>query len=563
MITPELAEVIAKASFSEPFRQVKPMTTYDFRKWLSALGFRFENWQTLHFLWQHGAVAPIAVTENAIEHTPGLTRDRFVPTVEHDGIQLLGDIGVESVALPELEMGWDDIPSLSRSLWWHPFQLYEFVGIEWTVQQNWSLDTHLRNVDEGFIDWEQQSRVAARERLASDANSPKHTEFRRLLALLLTIEPMVHGHIHGSISYGLGTSIEQYYEWRSESASQPLLERVGLTIDQVIGWHEELSIKAHLHDSVRELRILVHQIDPKRLAKTKGLVHRSQVLFGHAEVLRRHLEWTQGVVLLEEDDYIMREGHQRFKEDAFGSVRVYDGNQEVLRRIARYYGIDHSERVALLLEGPTEIAFFESVAEHWGIDLANRGIVLYDLKGKDGLDKNQILRQLLLTFQKHEIFVYAAFDEDGGGDHIRVLKQMASRGILSAGFSVWIPDFESHNFSLNELALTATILAQENGMDVKFTAQEIEAYMQERRVPAGTAIERIASRKRATVGKGAEWGRALARVVCANDVEVPKEIRDEKGDRPAFAMLGMLMRGHKADYTLSVEQTINQHKSRG
>ncbi len=98
---------------------------------------------------------------------------------------------------------------------------------------------------------------------------------------------------------------------------------------------------------------------------------------------------------MEEDDYQMRDGHQRFKEDRFGSKRIFDGKREVLRRIVRHYGLDHAERVALLLEGPTEVAFFESVAAAWGVDLAGLGIVLYDLGGKDTLGKERILSQHL------------------------------------------------------------------------------------------------------------------------------------------------------------------------
>ncbi len=109
------------------------------------------------------------------------------------------------------------------------------------------------------------------------------------------------------------------------------------------------------------------------------------------------------------------------------------------------------------------------------------------------------------------MFAYAALDNDDGGNHLRTLKLFESRGLLSAGFSLWKPDFEGHNFSLHEPALAATNLAQSSGMDVQFTAEELQTYMQEHNGPVGTAMARLASRKQAYLDKaqsGAElWQR--------------------------------------------------------
>jgi len=177
--------------------------------------------------------------------------------------------------------------------------------------------------------------------------------------------------------------------------------------------------------------------------KTEGCVLRSTVMYSQAETLRRYLEWTNDLQLLEDDDYQMRERHQQFQEGTFGSKRVWDGKRDVLRRVMRYYGLDHAERVALLLEGPTEVAFFECVAEEWGVDLEERGIVLYQLGGKDAIGKDQMLRQHLEILKKREVFAYAALVHDGGGNHLRSMSKKAREGLLSAGYTLWEPDFES------------------------------------------------------------------------------------------------------------------------
>ncbi|MGI8486567.1 MAG: hypothetical protein ACR2OU_20200, partial [Thermomicrobiales bacterium] len=176
---------------------------------------------------------------------------------------------------------------------------------------------------------------------------------------------------------------------------------------------------------------------------------------------------------------------------------------------------------------------------------------------------DNILLQYLENLKKHEIFAYAALDGDGGGSHLQGLDQKAVEGLLSAGYTVWEPDFESHNFSTKELALAARDLAREWRVDVDFTAEEIESLMREKNIPAGTAITRLGSRKHVYLNKGTDWGRALAKVACAEGAEVSEKIRNEKGERPALAILAMLIRGYNADYGLSAEHTISKHRDRG
>jgi hypothetical protein len=255
----------------------------------------------------------------------------------------------------------------------------------------------------------------------------------------------------------------------------------------------------------------------------------------------------------------MREHRQRVKKNLFGSKRVLDGDRSVLRRITRYYGVDHAQRVALLLEGPTEVAFFNRVAECWGIDLAQRGITLYNLGSKDVFVKNRILTQYLQALRNDQVFAYAALDDDGGGEHVKRLNMLAHDGFLSAGFTLWEPDFEGHNFSVRELTMAARNLARASDIDLPLTPEEVESFMDEHPLPVGTAIEKLSAKKKAYIRKGADWGKALADVVCAEDAEIPVNIRDEDGDRPVFNLLAMLIRGHDASYSLTQEQTMLKH----
>jgi hypothetical protein len=557
MIGEDLVRITAEAAFDEPFRQIQPMTTYGFRKWLDTLGFSFHNWQTLHYLWKHGIILPVGVTGLAIEKTPEIDEGRFVSTVVHQGVQIYGDLGVRKVRLPALEWNYEDIPELSRSLWWHPLQLFQFIRLERKVERNWSLDTLLRDVGENYIYWERNLREKSRESLGIDVATDDNQEFRRILALNLQIEPIVHGAVHGSIRWGIGEEIEEYYEWRDGMLDKDLLQKVGLSEKQARKWHEKLAISANLRDPLRGLRTLVNQVSPDHLAKTKGVVLRTNILLRQAESLRRYLEWKFEIELPEEDDYLLKQ--EWVKQENYGTKRLLDGDRLARRRIVRKYGLDHDDRVVFYLEGPTEVAFVRDVAEAWGVDLENLGIELVDLEGKDRLGASRVLQQQLQNLNSREIFTYAALDNDGGGEHLRVLRNLAREGLLSAGFSVWTPDFEEQNFSLEELASVASDLAKDAGQDFTLTADAIRQRMSERQVPAGKAIEQLTSAQRTFTTKGKSWGAALAAMVTDEKTEVPVIVKDEQGDRPILTVLKMLIRGTTADFSLSLQHTKDKY----
>lgn len=422
---------------------------------------------------------------------------------------------------------------------------------------NWSLDTFLGNVSEKYLEWEREHRLHVRKVLADDAVGNQSQEFRRILALLLLAEPMVHGVIHGSIRYESGESIEQYYEWRERTMAEDLLQKVGLTKDQAIKWHEELSIQACLNDPLSGIRTLVNQVVPRNMDRTKGQVLRTKNAIDQAESLRRYLEWKYETDLPEEDDYESRQ--EWVKRENYGTKRLLDGNRTARRRIVREFGLDHEDRVVLYLEGPTETAFVKAVADAWGVNLESRGIQLFNLEGKDKIGKSRVLHQQLESLQGREVFAYAALDEDGGGEHLRVLKGLARDGLLSAGFSVWKPDFEEQNFSLEELASTASKLAKDSGQEFTLTADEIRQRMNEKQVPVGKAIEQLTSAQKAFTTKGNSWGAALAAMVTADNAEVPEIIKDEQGDRPILTVLKMLIRGTTADFALSLEHTKEKY----
>jgi hypothetical protein len=284
--------------------------------------------------------------------------------------------------------------------------------------------------------------------------------------------------------------------------------------------------------------------DRKRL---RGDALAAHELYDQAETLRRYLEAFHDCRLYEEDDYRSGPQSQWVKRERYGTERAADADRQALWRIVRDFGLDAQVRATWFLEGDTEVAFFARLAELEGIDLVGSGLVLYNLRGNRGHERNPVLRHLLQQHRANGAFAFIALDRDpqGGTTHIKDLKRMARQGLLTAGFRIWDPDFEEANFSLAELATAAKSFAQIQGSTIVITPTDISNRMQQRHHAAGKAIEGLLAMHRVFEGKGEDWGRCLADVAHGD----PK-------DRPAFEVLNRLLRARWSDFDGTIEYLV-------
>ena len=541
----ELAKFTALQALTQPFRQVPCMTTEQFRQWLDARSISFSNWSSLHFLWSTGVLRPIIVLEPALTRTPGLKKEGRFSKIELGlDSKCYLDLGMTVEAVPVL----DDLPKeekrqLRDSLLWHPFQLYQLFRLHRTLKSNPAVDMVLRGAEEygafaaRLLEGSSQSLVAL-------AEGQQNESFTRILCLLLSAEPLVHPAIFSQISLGSGpnSSLESYFKWRETIDAVGILAQTRLSIDEVKSWHRELSVQAQIADPVDDLWHLLQHVDRRHLQRVEEAALLGLELRDHAQMLRRYLEHYLDIELYEEDDYRSGPGSQSFKNREFGTHRTLDSSRASLRRIARYYGVDPSVRIIWYVEGDTEYSFITRYADNNHIDLPTIGIELANLRGKDGLDTNKLLRHLLNRHKSELAFAFISLDEDGGGDHIRILRKLAHEGLLTSGFRVWRPDFEGENFSNQELAAAASTLAVGVGVPFTISKDEVERVMREKSLPSGRSIERLLRQYKVYSGKGRDWGVQLADLAAASPM-----------NRPFDEVFRLVSNAMWADYEGSIE----------
>lgn len=544
----ELARSIAKAAITEPYRQVRVLTTRDFAKFLKDRGISL-HWETIHLLWKLGVIHPIAILKPAI--TQDLDRRRFRRLDLQFEVESFVDLGKEVSENLEWSLPIGRLPgNLADSLLWHPFQLWFFQQLARWLEVNIALEASLS--PESYLKLTKKLVPDVPKRVTELANGEQHIAFLRVLSLLLQTEPVVHISIDNSVSTQphLGESLDGYMVWREHFDGQAVLPRLGLTVEDVEHWHHSLAAAAHISDPINKFRILLRHASRRKLKSLEGTALLAVDLYDAAEVLRRYLEQFYERDLLEEDDVIYGPQGPDVKKRFYGSAKTADFRRSVFRRIVREFDLDPQARTTWFVEGDTEEAYIRHVAELLYIDLDRAGVEIMNLNGLGGLASDRLV-ELLERFTREEVFPFVSIDADNREEHLRCLRNYAKKELLPIGFKVWQPDFETSNFSFEELAEVANKIAAEDGYTTNITAEEIQKGVDRSGQSARKAIENLWAKQLFRHRMGADWGKALADWAANNPC--PTDYADSEGNRPINALLLRLLRGQLSNYWETVK----------
>jgi hypothetical protein len=242
IIDPSLAEMLVQQAIFAPYRQIDPMNTCRFVEWLRkrGIGLGLHDWRTLHHLWHIGILHPVAIRDtddfgqpNPIFHTA--PKGRLVQVGETSGGRVYADLGVDVAEHAPLRSSHSIRSELRNSLIWHPFQLWEFHHLDSLLQlrYQWSLmlcgpGRHRKQRDQI---WERQL-----DEVRHYGDDKRHSSFLRLVALLLSAEPLVHSWIFPRIRMH-AKEYREYWDWRESLTDMDLVGASGMTIAEAAEWH--------------------------------------------------------------------------------------------------------------------------------------------------------------------------------------------------------------------------------------------------------------------------------------------------------------------------------------
>ena len=552
--TEQLAKVIATSAISLPYRQIDVMTTRQFAAWLKARDIDFD-WRTIHRLWQAGVELPVLVLDPA-RSSLGPPDDGPRLSQIDLGFQLptFVDLGLDVTEQDATGMRGTLTEALADSLLWHPFQLWTFHHLYGRLDLRVGRTSVLAGAD-AHADLVSALASSIPKSIASFANSDLRGShhFLHLLALLLLVEPLVHTSIDMKVRLRpyAGETLDGYFSWITGQAGAEMLAQADLSLEEAETWHANIATYTRIHDPLREMRLLMRHIDHAKRDAMRGEPLLFHSFYDVAETIRRYLEQYQGVALPEEDDFQSGSGYRTMKRAMYGAARTADYDRAVLRRITRDFDVDPQPRVTWFVEGQTEEACIRRIAEQRQLDLGRVGIDLLNLKGLGGL-AGERLRSSLKTFQTEEIFPYISIDKDRVASSLHDLRWYASQRLLPIGYTIWEPDFEAANFSIEELAQIATKMAADGGFPTPISPEELRVEMGASGTPVGRAIEKAWSRMTFYGNKGETWGQYLADWVVSNPSPDSLAMEDKK--RPIDALFTRLLRIQMVDYRLTIAE---------
>jgi hypothetical protein len=195
-----IVEIIAGHSLGGSYRQTAAFTTRDLERWMEERDIGLK-WDSIHRLWSVGALRPVAVELEAIKNTPDVDEPgRFLEYDTERAGRIALDLGTELtedrlVRAPEQ---FDD--ALRTSLWWHPFQAWELAHVASLLEVRVVRDASLQEKESyknlaGF--WMDRMRQS----LIHFSEDQIRESFSRLLALLLSVDPLVHLDVYGSHTF--------------------------------------------------------------------------------------------------------------------------------------------------------------------------------------------------------------------------------------------------------------------------------------------------------------------------------------------------------------------------
>ena len=537
-IPDSLVASVVHNALEAPYRQTRPMQAREFVRWLKDRDVNI-SFEALLFLASEGIFPPIAW-----EVPPDSVSAERLVSVEVGELGLVyGDRG----ETPDLKQLLDPTPTKidHDRAWWHPFQLWRATRVTRCLEISiasfqglYGPDRYTQLADRLF------QHLDPRERLVRLTTGERWFESFAVIGMLLAAEPLVIEAVTGRITTDTvrGETFEDMFTWRQEINHDSLLRENHCSVEMMRRWHEDLAIDAELGDPLSTWRELIAYVPRERRLTLKDAALRAEEGYYQAEVLRRYLEIYHGVTDLPDED-LVRLGPQvpSYKERFFGRQTTTDGNRSVFRNVVRRYDLDPQPRVRWFVEGATEIGFIERWAELRRVSLERAGIELIDLKGVGKLE-DPLVRAFLILSQQEDVFVAMTVDgDDKSAERRRVLENMSDSGLLPAGYAIFEPNFEDHNFSCEMMLSAAGAL---NADIEPVHSSELETSLGGKETGFETVSKAYWQLRTVELSKGRSWGRALADALSSTP---------SADEAPIHEQFTRLLRGSRSNYRFSTK----------
>lgn len=337
----------------------------------------------------------------------------------------------------------------------HPFRILPALKIINSIETNWTTssilsDSYIKLLNEHIL------RIQRAVKEVSWSAIPNYANGIADLAILL--EP-VYWPCITRISRGIDFYSNKAVRLRDQHRKRmvEVLQKIGLEDLRVI--HEELRFLSSAIDNNDSLYILLRASNWQSRSKIQGRIGLALWLRHIAEVIRRGAEEAFDCELLEEDQGFGM-WSENGREALYGNRRPLDSPKDSRKHILQIFGLDPSIRARWYVEGDTEAGFIRNLLGNAG----NSQVLVVNLEGQLGGSRADKFSKEVQRDIESECFSFISLDKDVP-ENIKAVKNLAKNELIVGFVSVSDPDFEFHNFTVDELVQAAIQFDKNNPID--------------------------------------------------------------------------------------------------
>lgn len=506
----------------------------------------------LPWLWGLGVLRPATMDVWARTRVPKETFDLSVPG---DGHEHFADGRPPRLTLRASRRLVRRLERFEPDAWYHPVQIWSAFNVSRRLTS--------MNVSPMSVLGDQRRHIEL-HRLAGDVIRRGLKEWLsewdlvdclRLEAFIVSISPLALTRINGRVvaNSSTGESLDDYPRWRETHTSSMLLNDHGVSHADIVRWHRALALEASLQDPLRPWFDLTSNISWDKWERISGKPRLAHDFYVMAATLRVYASEFLDLDLPEEDEVMYGPQARHVKETLYGASNVAGAGRDIRRRIARDFGVDAEVRVAWMVEGHTEEGFIDRYGVRDSMYCPAAGISVINLFGDSTL-QTPYPPERLEKAGREDQFTHVMVDRSAEAK--KTLRAWSSwlderPPLLTAGWKMSEPDFEGANFSDTELADLVRVLANEQGVPVSISGEEIS---EERRRGARSTEEAIKTCLKGQAypfKKDRAWGERLAD--WASDHPYIDD-QSAKGERQVVQVFAHLLRAARSDYKGSIER---------
>lgn len=344
-----------------------------------------------------------------------------------------------------------------KQMYYHPFQIMQVLTIIRFKKFSFYWDSDTSDDAQSLV---YNIRVMVQNKAKAFNNEMKQIE--NIVGFLMVLEEPYRFYAFGDMTTDLlrlKNIVDLWHRWKTKKFSaQKLVQEYGINEVDVRNLYQKIASDAYRIDPLAKWYDLTRIMGHYRINELRGKPLTAQFYYRVSRLISYlYYELTKNTLNEPNELFDARRG--QWKKRIYSDPFDY-GTKKTQRGIIRFFILDPTVRIFLLVEGDTEEKIIEKIFGKLGISMQDDGINVLNCKGIGNMTKSR-LDQIIEIANRNEISVYVLADNEGNS--IQKAKKIKEEVHTNFNFHIWKKSFEEDNFGRRKvIALFNSYLSTHN-----------------------------------------------------------------------------------------------------